>query len=546
MIIKNLYIKNFGGLRDKNITFGDRLNILSSDNETGKSTVAEFIKIMLYGISRGQQNIRGNERARFMPWGEKSMGGEITISKDRKDYTIIRTFGKRKSDDKISVINALTGAPVPELCIESPGDVLLGIGKAGFEKSLYIKQLSSKIEPDKEDEILQKLVNLAQSGDEEISYQRAALILDKAAKELNGSRPKGKILMVREEISNLASRRTDCENSMLAMVALEDKLKALAAEKGRFESFSVDKTRLEELKKEYSDALVVQAGERQRQDEFLHRKASRLKGLKIQTLLSSLVLAALLFFRPLFSVVFLVWAVLAAVFFFKVKKTEFKEAGKINSEDIAKEIQAEEAAIAQKERENTAALLEVVRQIGEAESRLDNMDITPVSEIEEKIKDLQNTYHGYLQALDDIMLAKKCLDKAFEILQSSFGKRLNDEASKVLTEIANGKYTEVLVDNEYNMLVRASEENALIDAQYLSSGAYDQIYFSLRMAVVNLLFDNAPVIFDEAFVQYDDTRLSAVLDYIIKQENRQILLFSCHKREQLYFKDSQAPVLYHQ
>lgn len=546
MIIKNLYIKNFGGLRDKKITFGERLNILSSDNETGKSTVAEFIKIMLYGISRGQQNIRGNERARFMPWGEKSMDGEMTISKDGRDYTIIRTFGKRKSDDKISVINTLTGAPIPELCIESPGDVLLGIGKAGFEKSLYIKQLSSKIEPDKEDEILQKLVNLAQSGDEEISYQRAALILDKAAKELNGSRPKGKILTVREEISNLASQRTDCENSMLAMVALEDKLKALAAEKQRLESFSADRTRLEELKKEYADAVVVQAGEKQRQDEFLRRKASRLKVLKIMILLSSLIFAALLFFRPLFSVVFLAWAALSAVLFFKVKKTEVKEADKSISDDIAKKIQAEEAAIARKERENTAELLEVVRQIGEAESRLDHMSITPVSEIDEKIKDLQNTYRGYLQALDDIMLAKQCLDKAFEALQSSFGKRLNEEASKVLKEITKGKYTEVLVDNEYNMLVRASEDNALIDAQYLSSGAYDQIYFALRMAIVNLLFDNAPVIFDEAFVQYDDTRLSAVLDYIIKQENRQILLFSCHKRERLYFKDSQAPVLYHQ
>ena len=130
-------------------------------------------------------------------------------------------------------------------------------------------------------------------------------------------------------------------------------------------------------------------------------------------------------------------------------------------------------------------------------------------------------------------MAKKCLQEAFDEIQKSFGKRLNDETSLILNEITGGKYNEVLVNNDYNMLVRIAENNELQDARYLSNGTYDQIYFALRMGIIRMLFDKAPVILDEAFIQYDDNRLKLVLDYIKKAENRQILLFSCHKREHL-------------
>ena len=168
MIIKSIHINNFGCLSDTTHSFNEKINIISSDNETGKSTIAEFIKIMLYGYGTNPRNIRENERIRYMPWGKNSMGGELTLLADNKEYTIIRTFGKRKSEDTIKVINSITGVIEDDLCIDAPGEKLLGIGREGFEKSLYIKQLSTQLQADKNDEILQKLVNLVQSGDEEL------------------------------------------------------------------------------------------------------------------------------------------------------------------------------------------------------------------------------------------------------------------------------------------------------------------------------------------------------------------------------------------
>ena len=52
MIIKELNIIEFGCLKDKKISLCDTLNIISGENESGKSTVMLFIKFMFYGLPR--------------------------------------------------------------------------------------------------------------------------------------------------------------------------------------------------------------------------------------------------------------------------------------------------------------------------------------------------------------------------------------------------------------------------------------------------------------------------------------------------------------
>ncbi|MGN1082941.1 MAG: ATP-binding protein, partial [Candidatus Avispirillum sp.] len=51
MYIKKIHIDSFGPLRDKELELCDGLNIIEGENESGKSTVAMFIKFMLYGLS---------------------------------------------------------------------------------------------------------------------------------------------------------------------------------------------------------------------------------------------------------------------------------------------------------------------------------------------------------------------------------------------------------------------------------------------------------------------------------------------------------------
>ena len=50
MIIERIEIKSFGQLTDTTLEFSDTINIIEGQNEAGKSTIAAFIKYMLYGF----------------------------------------------------------------------------------------------------------------------------------------------------------------------------------------------------------------------------------------------------------------------------------------------------------------------------------------------------------------------------------------------------------------------------------------------------------------------------------------------------------------
>ncbi|OQB15879.1 MAG: chromosome segregation protein [Firmicutes bacterium ADurb.Bin193] len=531
MIIKSLYIEKFGGISDKRIDFNDGLNIIYDENEAGKSTIAEFIKIMLYGMGKSPQNIRDNERVRYMPWGEKIMGGEMTVSHGGKDYTIIRSFGKRKGEDRISVINSLTGEDEP--IGDSPGSFFLNIGHEGFEKSLYIKQLSSKIEPDGDDEIMKKLVNLAQSGDEGVSFHRAVKILDAAVKELNGVRPRGKMLLVQDEINHLLTKKTVEANKETTRQELNVKLNTLTQEKARLEAFLPDKSELERLKAEYTRALSNEALKKSASEEKAKADKRRILYWVIGLFVSVVATIAFLFVNPLllfFGITLsAVFAVLTAKEFSNAKKRKTAPAEALDSERILSKITLLERELENSEKTVTARLIEIAEQIGDMQSRLRSMEIIPASEIDEMIAYHREKYNNYAKTVSELTLARECLQESFDELQRSFGKQLNEETSAILGEITGGRYTGVLIDDEYNMSVR-TQSGELQSAQFLSNGTYDQIYFALRMGIVHMLFEDAPIILDEAFVQYDENRLKAVLDFI-KKENRQIILFSCHKRE---------------
>ncbi len=535
MMIKSLHIHKFGGIVDKRIDFEDGVNVIYAGNEFGKSTVAEFIRAILYGMGKSPQSIRQNARTRFMPWNEKQMGGEITVVTDNGEYTVIRTFGRRKGEDTVTAISAVTGEACPELCVEAPGEVLLGVGADGFEKSLYIRQLSSKIEAGSDDEILKKLVNIVQSGDEGVSYKRAVQILDAAAKELSGTRPRGKLLLLQDEINDLQAGRSIEQNKEVQKKALTERLAELGAQKARLERFTPDKSEITAKKAEYAAAAQRFAEATKFNEDSLRARDKSIRLWLVQVMLAFALAGGGFFLHPAAAATFGVYGVVAAVFFIRKKRVPAARQDAPPPDAILSEIEALEQRAEQMNKENTNLLVAVAQQIGDVTSQIASIHATPSYEFDDKLKVLMEKHQAYHKTLSDIALAKKCLGEAFSELQGSFGRQLNAHTSRILAEITGGRYTEVLVDNDYNMLVRVAETNALRDAQYLSSGAYDQIYFSLRMGIVNMLLPDCPVILDEAFVQYDDTRLALALGYIKKESNRQYLLLSCHKRESEFF-----------
>lgn len=82
-------------------------------------------------------------------------------------------------------------------------------------------------------------------------------------------------------------------------------------------------------------------------------------------------------------------------------------------------------------------------------------------------------------------------------------------------------------------MVTEIENGDYVPADRLSIGTIDQLYLSLRLAIIKeLTEENIPIILDEAFAYYDDERLKNILQFIFKEfNNLQIIIFTCTDRE---------------
>ena len=54
MEIKNIKINNYGTLKQKEINLENNINIIYGKNESGKSTLLNYLKNIFYGISKNK------------------------------------------------------------------------------------------------------------------------------------------------------------------------------------------------------------------------------------------------------------------------------------------------------------------------------------------------------------------------------------------------------------------------------------------------------------------------------------------------------------
>ena len=90
MRIVGLHVENFGALCDYTETFDGGLNLRLRPNGWGKSTLAVFIKAMLYGLpATTKRSLIENERKRYSPWNGGAFGGANDAGR-REDVAGIR------------------------------------------------------------------------------------------------------------------------------------------------------------------------------------------------------------------------------------------------------------------------------------------------------------------------------------------------------------------------------------------------------------------------------------------------------------------------
>ncbi len=139
---------------------------------------------------------------------------------------------------------------------------------------------------------------------------------------------------------------------------------------------------------------------------------------------------------------------------------------------------------------------------------------------------------------DAIALAMEALDGANLTLQSRFSPALGARAAEIFSALTAGRYDAVVLSRDFSLAAEPSGDPTARSIRLLSQGAADQLYLSVRLAICDMVLprDKAvPLILDDALVSFDDDRLHAALDYLLREsEKRQILLFTCQGREADY------------
>ncbi len=129
-------------------------------------------------------------------------------------------------------------------------------------------------------------------------------------------------------------------------------------------------------------------------------------------------------------------------------------------------------------------------------------------------------------------LALQTLAQAREALQQRFSPRITQQARDIFAQLTAGKYDRLRLSKDLSLEAGTHSESVLRPAWNRSDGTVDQLYLALRLAVARELTPQAPMILDDAFARFDDTRLRSAME-ILKEEaqNRQVILFSCQDRE---------------
>ena len=165
--------------------------------------------------------------------------------------------------------------------------------------------------------------------------------------------------------------------------------------------------------------------------------------------------------------------------------------------------------------------------------------------LEEALLEKDSFYEKlHIQSKDDEI---KALDIAMERIQTIAAMRkeevmeqLLEKSSEALCKITKGKYKKLILEMHEEPCVW--DGNRSLKLFQLSTGCIDQVYLALRIGLQDLFLgeESMPLLFDDAFVYFDEKRLERLLFYL-KDLNRQIFIFTCHKRELRILEKHQIP-----
>ena len=223
MKLISMHIDNFGGLHDYDYEFEDGLNVVLHDNGWGKTTMAAFLKAMLYGFdSKRSKDITENERKRYLPWQGGKYSGSLDFEAEGTRYRILRTFGETPRFDKVKILN-LDTKTTAHINPEKIGETLFRLDASAFQRSVFINQNGLSIDG-AASSIHTRLNALVSQANDVAAFDDAIAKLTAQIKVYEKTGARGRIGDITRQVTELERQRNELETDIAAQDSARNRI----------------------------------------------------------------------------------------------------------------------------------------------------------------------------------------------------------------------------------------------------------------------------------------------------------------------------------
>ena len=215
MKINKIKINSYGKLKEKEIKLKDGINIIYGKNESGKSTLLNFIVNSFYGISKNKKGKEYSDVEKYTPWLGEEFSGKLEYELNNKNkYEIYRDFKKKNP----KIFNENMEDISKEFNIDKSKGNEFFYEQTKVDEELFLSTVVSnqqevKLGKTEQGNLIQKIANLVGTGDDKTSFRIAMdRINRRQLEEIGTARTREKpINNVQKKIVELQQEKSELE-----------------------------------------------------------------------------------------------------------------------------------------------------------------------------------------------------------------------------------------------------------------------------------------------------------------------------------------------
>lgn len=591
MIIREANIGKFGKLENQKYQFAPQINVIYGANESGKSTLMQFLKAMLFGLEKTRVRKTLDTYNRYEPWDTPAyFYGSMMFETGQQQFLLERNFYYKEK--RARLVNIRDGE---ELSVEYGDlDMLLGnVSAAAYENTCCIGQ--EQLLPGRELGVLleDERSNLAQTGSGDFQLSKALQELEQKRKNAEKTRKELEQqrlsyihqLEVNQQVleRDIAGLKAQQEKQSTQQGTVQERVRALQQQMEPVQTaYQTVCRREQELK---SAVAQEQLKWEQEEAEALQQKSGKNAGFSPLLLIgvAGLILAPVLRsamdgfqkIAPALNIICIILILAGLVSAYrKSREKKTADSGQKHRQSVNDSVQNhreqdswanDRANLQSVEREGRKAALDqqlqrVCQQKATLEEQLQKLKDQKKSlqlqaarqegsvdqlqsQIQEKEVELENLTEQVAElqqeTLDEqharedrdaLELAAETMSSLAARMSKTLEHTLDKEMSEILAQITGNVHEQLQVTDGQGIVLAEQLQKRTPEAY--SQGTMQQAYFSYRMAAGHMLMKEEPLPFllDETFANYDEERLRQTLRWLAEQEN-QIFLFTCRETE---------------